>query len=129
MILTIIYISQLYSLQPKNSRAIPEKWLILQIVIFFLIVLSYVDKREINTYDLYISFFFCSESVSSLLQYRTQRGKEDSSIFLAYHPCDILKSKQVNILVTYCSWMKRLFQRWICSRTHRLSLHIFKQTV
>ena len=126
MILTIIYISQLYSLQPKNSRAIPEKWLILQIV-NFLIVISYVDKREINTYDLYTCCFFCSEA-AWVVYYNTQRGKEDSSLFLAYHPCDILKSKQVNILVTYCSWMKRVFQRWICSRTHRHSLQIFKQT-
>ena len=76
---------------------------------------SYVDKREINTYDLYMS---------SLLQY-VDRQRKASSLFLAHHPYDILKSKQVNILVTY--WMKRLFQHWICSRTHRHSLQIFQQ--
>ena len=57
--------------------------------------------------------------------YNTWIGKEASSLFLAHHPYDILKSKQVNILVTY--WMKRLFQHWICSRTHRHSLQIFQQ--
>ena len=57
--------------------------------------------------------------------YNTWIGKEASSLFLAHHPYDILKSKQVNILVTY--WMKRLFQHWICSRMHRHSLQIFQQ--
>ena len=66
-------------------------------------------------------------SMSSLLQYRTQKGKEDSSLFLAYHPCDILKSKLVNILVTYCSWVKRVFQHWICLRTPRHSLQILNK--
>ena len=59
--------------------------------------------------------------------YNTWICKEASSLFLAHHPYDILKSKQVNILVTYWSWMKRLFQHWICSRTHRHSLQIFQQ--
>ena len=59
--------------------------------------------------------------------YNTWIGKEASSLFLAHHPYDILKSKQVNILVTYWSWMKRLFQHWICSRTHHHSLQIFQQ--
>ena len=62
-----------------------------------------------------------------VVYYNTWIGKEASSLFLAYHPSDILKSKQVNILVTYWSWMKRLFQHWICSRTHRHSLQIFQQ--
>ena len=57
--------------------------------------------------------------------YNTWICKEASSLFLAHHPYDILKSKQVNILVTY--WMKRLFQHWICSRMHRHSLQIFQQ--
>ena len=60
-----------------------------------------------------------------VVYYNTWIGKEASSLFLAHHPYDILKSKQVNILVTY--WMKRLFQHWICSRTHRHSLQIFQQ--
>ena len=60
-----------------------------------------------------------------VVYYSTWIGKETSSLFLAHHPYDILKSKQVNILVTY--WMKRLFQHWICSRTHRHSLQIFQQ--
>ena len=59
--------------------------------------------------------------------YNTWICKEASSLFLAHHPYDILKSKQVNILVTYWSWMKRLFQHWICSRTHHHSLQIFQQ--
>ena len=30
--------------------------------------------------------------------------------------------------VAYCSWMKRLFENWICSRTYRHLLQIWKQT-
>ena len=73
------------------------------------------------SYDIYTCCFFCSEA-AWVVYYNTRRGKEHSSLFLAYHPSDILKSKQVNILVTYWSWMKRFFQYWICSRTHRHSL-------
>ena len=53
--------------------------------LIFLVVLSYVDKREINTYDLYTCCIFCSEAAvheQSITIY-TQRGKEARLIALS----------------------------------------------
>ena len=60
-------------------------------------------------------------SLSSLLHnvyYIALCGKRKDYFLLAYYPCDIFKLRQVTNLVPDFSWMKRLFENWICSRAY-----------
>ena len=59
--------------------------------------------------------------LSSLLHnvyYIALCGKRKDYFLLAYYPCDIFKLRQVTNLVADFSWMKRLFENWICSRAY-----------